>query len=261
MQQVIWNLLSNAIKFTPEGGRVDLSAIRTNGSIVITVRDTGTGIDPEFLPHVFDRFRQQDPATTRRHGGLGLGLSIVRHLAELHGGSVAAASEGRGRGSTFTLTVPVAPLRTEQIVMQRPHADDDIDSLPSLAGVRVLVVDNEADARALIAAVLEQWGAEVTTVGSATEAIEEIKRARPDVLLSDIAMPGEDGYDLIRQVRALDQVNPLPAAALTAFANANDRARALLAGYQVHLPKPIEAAELGAVVAALAGRTAKGVRS
>jgi signal transduction histidine kinase len=261
MQQVIWNLLSNAIKFTPEGGRVDLSAIRTNGSIVITVRDTGTGIDPEFLPHVFDRFRQQDPATTRRHGGLGLGLSIVRHLAELHGGSVAAASEGRGRGSTFTLTVPVAPLRTEQIVMQRPHADDDIDSLPSLAGVRVLVVDNEADARALIAAVLEQWGAEVTTVGSATEAIEEIKRARPDVLLSDIAMPGEDGYDLIRQVRALDQLNPLPAAALTAFANANDRARALLAGYQVHLPKPIEAAELGAVVAALAGRTAKGVRS
>ncbi len=261
LQQVIWNLLSNAIKFTPEGGRVSLSAARTNGSLVVIVRDTGNGIDADFLPHVFDRFRQQDPATTRRHGGLGLGLSIVRHLVELHGGTIAASSEGRGKGATFTLILPVAPARTNDIVMMQSQEDAELSGLPSLAGIRVLVVDNEPDARALIAAVLERWGAEVTTVGTVAEAIERIRHARPDVLLSDIAMPGEDGYDLIRQVRALDDRSmPLPAAALTAFANATDRARTLLAGYQAHLPKPIEAAELGAVVAALAGRTVKGVQ-
>ena len=261
LQQVIWNLLSNAIKFTPEGGRVSLSAARTNGSLVVIVHDTGNGIDAEFLPHVFDRFRQQDPATTRRHGGLGLGLSIVRHLVELHGGTIEAASEGRGKGATFTLILPVAPVRTNDIVMMQSQEDAELSGLPSLAGIRVLVVDNEPDARALIAAVLERWGAEVTTVGTVAEAIERIRHARPDVLLSDIAMPGEDGYDLIRQVRALDDRSmPLPAAALTAFANATDRARTLLAGYQAHLPKPIEAAELGAVVAALAGRTVKGVQ-
>ena len=262
LQQVIWNLLSNAIKFTPEGGFVGLSVGRAADSIVVTVRDSGTGIDPDFLPHVFDRFRQQDPATTRKHGGLGLGLSIVRHLVELHGGTITAASDGRAKGATFVLTLPVAPPRVNDVVMMHSHEEADLNGLPSLAGIRVLVVDNEADARALIAAVLERWGADVTTVGSAAEAIERIQQSRPDVLLSDIAMPGEDGYDLIRQVRALDNPadSPLPAAALTAYATANDRARALLAGYQAHLPKPIEAAELGAVVAALAGRTVKGVR-
>jgi signal transduction histidine kinase len=262
MQQIIWNLLSNAIKFTPEGGVVGLSVARTHESVAVTVRDTGTGIDPDFLPHVFDRFRQQDPATTRRHGGLGLGLSIVRHLVELHGGTITAASDGRGQGATFTVTLPIAPARANEIVMIHSQEEIHLAGLPSLAGIRVLVVDNEADARALIAAVLERWGAEVATVASVAEAMERIQHARPDVLLSDIAMPGEDGYDLIRQVRALDvgAEAPLPAAALTAFANANDRARALLAGYQAHLPKPIEAAELGAVVAALAGRTVKGVR-
>jgi len=262
LQQVLWNLLSNAIKFTSEGGRVSLSAARDNGTIVVTVRDTGSGIDPEFLPHVFDRFRQQDTATTRRHGGLGLGLSIVRHLVELHGGTVAAASDGLGKGATFTLTLPVAPARTNDIVMMQSEEEDGLTGLPSLAGVRVLVVDNEPDACALIAAVLERLGAEVSTAGSAAEAIESIRRSRPDVLLSDIAMPGEDGYDLIRQVRALDhpKMGPLPAAAVTAFANASDRARTLLAGYQAHLPKPVEATELGAVVAALAGRTVKSVR-
>ena len=257
MQQVVWNLLSNAIKFTPEGGRVQLSTRREDRHVVITVTDTGAGINPEFLPHVFDRFRQQDPATTRRYGGLGLGLSIVRHLIELHGGVVMATSDGEGLGATFMVRVPVAPLRAEQAAIAQLHTGEPgLAELPVLTGVRVLVVDNEADARALVATILERCGAAVSTASSAAEAIQHIEEKRPDVLLSDIAMPGEDGYDLIRKVRVLERGAPaLPAAALTAFATAADRARALLAGYQVHLPKPVEPSELAAVVAALAGRT------
>jgi signal transduction histidine kinase len=257
MQQVIWNLLSNAIKFTPAGGMVTVTTSRVGGLAVVTVTDTGAGISPSFLPHVFDRFRQQDGATTRAHGGLGLGLSIVRHLVELHGGTVEASSDGPGQGATFTVTVPVAPLRTDQIVVTAAsHIDASIDVTPSLAGLHVLVVDNEADARALVAAILEGCGARVTTAESAAEAMEQIRAQRPDVLLSDIAMPGEDGYELIRKLRLLDRHGPqLPAAALTAFATSGDRARALLAGYQAHLPKPVEPSELAAVVAALAGRT------
>ena len=255
MQQVIWNLLSNAIKFTPAGGTVTVTGSRVGGLAVMTVTDTGAGISPSFLPHVFDRFRQQDAATTRAHGGLGLGLSIVRHLVELHGGSVEASSEGPGQGATFTVTVPVAPLRTDQIVATAA-GDTPIDATPSLAGLHVLVVDNEADARALVAAILEGCGARVTTAESAAEAMDQIRAQRPDVLVSDIAMPGEDGYELIRRLRLLDRLGPqLPAAALTAFATSGDRARALLAGYQAHLPKPVEPSELAAVVAALAGRT------
>ncbi len=257
MQQVIWNLLSNAIKFTPPGGSVSLTTSRSNGNVVITVSDTGTGIDPGFLPHVFDRFRQQDPATTRSHSGLGLGLSIVRHLVELHGGTVTAASEGTGRGATFTVSVPFASVRPDAVP---PVSDDGRDlglaNLPSIAGLRVLVVDNEPDARELIAAILASRGAQVTTAGSVAEALEAVARNRPDVLLSDIAMPGEDGYELIRKLRMLDGNGPpVPAAALTAFATASDRGRALLAGYQAHIPKPVEPSELAAVVAALAGRT------
>jgi signal transduction histidine kinase len=257
MQQVVWNLLSNAIKFTPEGGRVQLSTEGEDRHVRITVADTGAGINPEFLPHVFDRFRQQDPATTRKYGGLGLGLSIVRHLVELHGGVVTATSEGEGFGATFTVRVPVAPLRTEQAAITQLHSGDSgLADLPVLTGVHVLVVDNEADARALVATILERCGANVRTAASAAEAIQSIGERRPDVLLSDIAMPGEDGYDLIRRVRVLERGGPaLPAAAITAFATATDRARALLAGYQVHLPKPVEPSELAAVVAALAGRT------
>jgi signal transduction histidine kinase len=254
MQQVIWNLLSNAIKFTPEGGTVSLTARRSGGKIVIAVRDTGVGIDPAFLPFVFDRFRQQDPATTRKHGGLGLGLSIVRHLVELHGGEITASSEGAGRGATFVVTVPVAPVGLDQGAAL--ESDAPFAALPSLEGIDVLVVDNEEDARTLVATVLEACGARVRSAASVQEGLEEIARVRPDVLLSDIAMPGADGYDLIRKVRSLDDGRaPLPAAALTAYATAADRARALMAGYQAHLPKPIEAAELAAVVAALAGRT------
>ena len=253
MQQVVWNLLSNAIKFTPEQGQVSLTASRSNGTVVIQVTDTGVGIAPEFLPYVFDRFRQQDAATTRAHGGLGLGLSIVRHLVELHGGTVEARSEGIGHGAAFLLSVPVAPLRIAEASSVAAPADPCLDELPSLAGVRVLVVDNEPDARALVAAILESCGAEVRSTESVAEAMLEIERERPDVLLSDIAMPSEDGYALIRKVRALDR--SVPAAALTAFATAADRARALLAGYQAHIPKPIEPSELTAVVATLAGRT------
>jgi signal transduction histidine kinase len=257
MQQVAWNLLSNAIKFTQAGGRVELTTAREDRHVSITVTDTGAGINPDFLPHVFDRFRQQDPATTRKYGGLGLGLSIVRHLVELHGGMVTATSEGAGRGASFTVRVPVAPLRAEHAAIAHLEGSDPgLGDLPVLNGVRVLVVDNEADARALVATILERCGAAVRTAASAAEAIGQIERERPDVLLSDIAMPGEDGYDLIRKVRALDDPGPLiPAAALTAFATGTDRARALLAGYQAHLPKPVEPSELAAVVAALAGRT------
>jgi signal transduction histidine kinase len=253
MQQVVWNLLTNAIKFTPEEGRVTLKAMRSNGTVVIEVADTGMGIAPEFLPYVFDRFRQQDAATTRAHGGLGLGLSIVRHLVELHGGTAEARSEGVGRGAVFVISVPVAPLRVAEPSPAATAAEESFDELPSLAGIRVLVVDNEADARALVAAILEGCGAQVRSTGSVAEAIKEIQRERPDVLLSDIAMPVEDGYTLIRKVRAIDRT--IPAAALTAFATASDRARALLAGYHAHLPKPIEPSELTAVVATLAGRT------
>ncbi len=255
MQQVIWNLLTNAIKFTPASGVVTVTAGRVGGLAVVTVTDTGAGISESFLPHVFDRFRQQDAATTRSHGGLGLGLSIVRHLVELHGGTVEASSPGQGHGATFTVTVPVAPLRTEQIVSSALDSGNATsESTPSLAGLHVLVVDNEADARALVAAILERCGARVTTAESVAEAIEQVRAQRPDVLVSDIAMPGEDGYELIRKLRMLDGPQ-LPAAALTAFATSGDRARALLAGYQAHLPKPVEPSELAAVIATLAGRT------
>jgi CheY-like chemotaxis protein len=252
MQQVIWNLLSNAIKFTPTGGRVTIGEAREGSMVVLRVTDTGAGIEPEFLPHVFDRFRQQDPASTRKHGGLGLGLSIVRNLVELHGGTISAESEGAGRGATFTVRVPMAAAYPDRSEGLGPRT---VARFPSLDGVRVLVVDNEADARGLIGAILGNCGAEVIAVDSAAEAITEIQRHRPDVLVSDIAMPGEDGYSLIRKVRRLGGSDPpLPAAALTAFATTTDRAQALMAGYQAHLAKPVEPSELTTVVAALAGR-------
>ena len=252
MQQVVSNLLSNAIKFTPEGGTVTLAERRDGGEIVLTVSDTGAGIEPEFLPHVFDRFRQQDPAGTREHGGLGLGLSIVRHLVEQHGGSIEAASAGEGRGATFTVRLPLSPIAAAESTAGGSDLDAAAEA-PSLEGVHVLVVDNEQDARNLVTAILERCGATVTAVESAAEALAQIRSDRPDVLLSDIAMPGEDGYSLIRRVRRLDGPDtPLPAAALTAYASASDRAEALLAGYHAHLRKPVEAAELASVVASLA---------
>ena len=255
MQQVVWNLLTNAIKFTPEGGRVTVQVSRTPGGIAIEVSDTGIGIEPDFLPHVFDRFRQQDGASTRAHGGLGLGLSIVQHLVELHGGDVEALSEGVDRGATFVVRLPLAAMPADL-----PHTHDHpagtaaLD-LTSLAGVHILVVDNEADARGLLRTVLESCGAVVEEADSAKAGLARLRERSFDVLLSDIAMPGEDGYALIRQVRRLEApTRMVPAAAFTARATSADRTRALLAGFQAHIPKPVDPAELAAVVAALVQR-------
>jgi CheY-like chemotaxis protein len=227
----------------------------------MSIIDTGVGIDPEFLPHVFDRFRQADQTTTRQHGGLGLGLAIVRHLVELHGGTVHADSAGEGLGSTFIVRLPVVPVYQKKGDAERIHpaAKDVSASLECperLDGLRVLVVDDERDTRELLKVVLGHCGADVTTVASVQEALEAIKTMRPEILISDIGMAGEDGYDLIRKVRALpaEQGGKVPAIALTAYARAEDRLRALRAGYQMHVPKPVELTELVAVVASLIKR-------
>ena len=264
LQQVAWNLLSNAIKFTPKGGRVEVRLERIDSHVELVVSDTGQGIKPEFLPYVFDRFRQADGTTTRAHGGLGLGLAIVRHLVELHGGTVRVGSRGDGHGATFTVVLPLRVINRElssdeerghpKAVSGEPH-----ECPPELDGLSVLVVDDEPDARLMLKMMLEQCGAEVKVVASAREAIEEIERLRPDVLVSDIGMPEEDGYSLMRRVRALPagRGGQIPAAALTAYAGADDRKRALLAGFQAHIPKPVDPTELVAAVASLAGRTGK----
>ena len=261
LQQVVWNLLSNAVKFTPAGGRVEARVRRAGSQLEVAVSDTGQGIEPEFLPHVFERFRQADMGTTRRHGGLGLGLAIVRHLVELHGGTVEASSEGPGRGSTFAVKLPLravseqarTPARAEPSA--RPGAFEDMGARPTLEGVRVLVVDDEAEARRLLTEVLSRRGAEVLSAESAAEALELLQTRRPHVLLSDIGMPGGDGYELIRRVRELpeERGGRTPAAALTAYAGPADRALSLSNGYQLHVAKPVEPAELAAVVARLAG--------
>jgi PAS domain S-box-containing protein len=258
LQQIIWNLLSNAIKFTPEGGRVEVGLERINSHVEITISDTGQGIDPEFLLHVFDRFRQSDSSSTRRHGGLGLGLAIVRQLVELHGGTVTAESPGEGAGTTFKVTLPLMSVHHElsDVRRTRPLIESHIltDRQPSLNDLRVLVVDDEPDARELVTAVLTGRGAEVVAVGSAGEALAEMERGRFDVLVSDIGMPEIDGYALINKVRQLpkERGGRIPAAALTAYAGVEDRMRALSAGYQMHIPKPVEPAELTTVVASLA---------
>ena len=261
LQQVVWNLLTNAVKFTPKGGRVQVRLERVNSHVEVTVSDTGQGIAPEFLPHVFDRFRQADMTYTREHGGLGLGLSIVRQLVELHGGTVHAESAGTGQGATFVVQLPIMAARRQAERPERRHptagGGAPLECPPSLAGLRVLVVDDEADTRVLLRAMLERCGSEVMTAASAAEALELFKESRPDVLVSDIGMPGEDGYALIGSVRKLEEGRGgrVPAVALTAYARAEDRVRALRAGFQVHVPKPIEPVELVTVVASLAGRT------
>ncbi len=262
LQQVVWNLLSNALKFTPKGGRVQVKLERINSHIEIAVSDNGAGIAPEFLPHVFDRFRQADQKTTRQHGGLGLGLAIVRHLVELHGGTVKAESEGIGLGSTFTVLLPVAPVFQSDNLTGRIHPAAR-DLLPSyeyperLDALKVLVVDDEPDTRELLKFGLSQCGAHVTVVGTAREAIEAFAADAPDLLISDIGMPDEDGYELIRKIRALnaDEGGVVPAIALTAYARTEDRLQALRAGYQMHVPKPVELAELVAVAASLVRRS------
>jgi signal transduction histidine kinase len=259
LQQVAWNLLSNAIKFTPRGGRVLVSLRRAPSYVELSVADTGQGIGGEFLPHVFEPFRQADGSITRRAGGLGLGLSIVRSLVELHGGTVSAASDGPGEGATFVVRLPMAPLRAERAPNEAAEPAPEatgratFECPPALAGLRVLVVDDEPDTQALLAFLLEQCRARVTAVGSAAEALARLERSRFDVLVSDVGMPGEDGLSLVRRVRELppEQGGRIPAVALTAYARGEDRARALRAGFNMHLAKPIEPNELVLVVAAL----------
>ena len=249
IQQVLWNLLSNAVKFTPAQGNVRLGVLREGDYVVLRVSDDGAGIAPEFLPHVFDRFRQADSSITRAHGGLGLGLSIVRQLVELHGGQVSVTSAGPNRGSTFTISLPIG---TEAPDSSRT-ADAPALAEGALSGVKILVVDDEPDNRELIGRVLTERGASVRLASSADEALAELERERPHVLVSDIGMPGKDGYDLIRAVRADERSAPLPAIAVTAFARAEDRSRALAAGFQLHVSKPINASELLLALVTLAG--------
>jgi PAS domain S-box-containing protein len=254
LQQVVWNLLSNAIKFTPAGGRVTVRLENAGDRVRIAVEDTGKGIAPEFLPYVFDRFRQADSTHTRSHGGLGLGLTIVRELVERHGGSVRAESAGEGAGATFVVTLPASAPSPETVA---PSAAAPLAAVPAtggevapgLDGVRVLVVDDEVDARLLFAAVLRAAGAQVTSAESAAEALALIADAKPHVLLSDIAMPGVDGYELIRRVRGLDgPIGRIPAVAVTAYARTEDQDRAMRAGFDRHLAKPVEPGCLVGVV-------------
>jgi signal transduction histidine kinase len=256
LQQVIWNLLSNSIKFTSRGGRVEVRLREASSNAVIRVSDTGIGIRPDFLPYVFDRFRQAEGSITRTHGGLGLGLSIVRHLIELHGGTAEVESEGEGMGATFTVRLPLRAELAED-PLDSTAVGQSLFSRPDLlTGVRVVVVEDEADTRELLVMALQQCGAEVAAFGSAPEALAALDRAVPDVLLSDIGMPVQDGYDLIHTLRARGpgRGGDVPAAALTAYARAEDRLRALEAGYQTHLAKPVDPSELISTVARLAGR-------
>jgi PAS domain S-box-containing protein len=262
LQQVVWNMLSNAIKFTPRGGRVQVRLERVNSHIDIVVSDTGQGIHPDFLPHVFDRFRQADQRTTRQHGGMGLGLAIVRHLVELHGGTVTATSPGAGLGATFTVSLPVTPVYQVDEIGTRVHpAASDFSPAPEnverLDGLKILVLDDEKDTRELLHAGLSQCGAQVVLADSAGDAFEAISTELPDVLISDIGMPVEDGYEVIRRLRSLpaEKGGKIPAIALTAYARVEDRMQALKAGYQMHVPKPVELAELAAVVASVARRS------
>jgi len=262
LQQVIWNLLSNAVKFTPKGGDVSVQLRQVDSHMAISVTDTGMGIAAEFLPFVFERFRQADATSTRRYGGLGLGLSIVRHLVELHGGTVEVDSPGEERGSIFTVKLPLlaVQMREADTIIREPSFETEtsfaLSNVASLQGLRVLVVEDEADARELISTVLEQFGAQVRNAPSAAEGFSVLRVWRPDVLVSDIGMPNEDGFGLIARVRSLtpEEGGATPAVALTAYARAQDRLRTLSAGYQVHVPKPVEPEELAAAVGSLAGR-------
>ena len=264
LQQVLWNLLTNAIKFTAPGGRVRAEVRRGgDGAALLAVSDTGQGIDAEFLPHVFDRFRQGDASTTRRHGGLGVGLALVKHLVELHGGTVAASSPGPGRGATFAVSLPLAPRQAREqpgTAAWRAEGGAHFEGSPgALDGVRVLVVDDENDARELLVALLSRCGAETSSASSAAQALQSLRAAPPHVLVCDIGMPDLDGYEFVRRLRSAERAAgaaPVPAVALTAFARPEDRDRALAAGYQVHLPKPLDAAELVITVRNLARRPA-----
>ena len=258
LQQVLTNLLSNAVKFTPKGGRVQVTSERVNSHIEIVVADTGVGIEPNLLPYIFDRFRQGEGAVNREYRGLGLGLAIARHVVELHGGTITGKSAGSRKGSTFVIQLPVniAALSAGSDVEERTHpcnGDGGDSRMPSLCGLKVLVVDDDTDARDVIAAILSEAGADVAAAESAAQGMDLVSRWKPDVLISDIGMPGEDGYSLIRRIRSLpaEQGGGIPAVALTAFARTQDRLKSLSAGYQMHIPKPVEPLELVTVIASV----------
>jgi PAS domain S-box-containing protein len=262
LQQVFWNLLSNAIKFTPKGGKVQVLLQRVNSHIELSVSDTGIGIPATFLPHVFERFSQKDGSTHRKYGGLGLGLAISKQLVDLHGGSIQAKSLGEGKGATFVVMLPLVLLGDDKAAPHRVHptaadtSEPDTAPVPRLDGLRALVVEDEADALELIQRVLEDQGASVATARSGEEALRWLATSEPDILISDIGMPGMDGYQFMRLMRAAEPKDRrTPALALTAFARPDDRKHAILAGYQAHLAKPFDVAELAIVVAGLAGRT------
>jgi PAS domain S-box-containing protein len=259
LQQIVWNLLSNAIKFTPRGGKVQLRLSRVNSHVEVTVSDTGRGISPDFLPYVFERFRQADASFSREHGGLGLGLAIAKQLAELHGGTISASSGGPGTGATFTLKLPLMIVHqqpSEAARLEHPHIERSapaLESAPRLDGVHVLAVDDEADSLNLLRTVLESAGASVTTAHNAADAIDAIQAHRPDVLVADIGMPGMDGLQLIRTIRQMEEpLRSTPAAALTAYARSQDRITSLASGFHMHLAKPIDPLELIVAIATLA---------
>jgi two-component system CheB/CheR fusion protein len=266
LQQVLWNILSNAIKFTPAGGRVEIVMQTSEDYAEVRVSDTGKGIAPELLPHIFDRFRQGDSSTTKAEQGLGLGLAIVYHLVQLHGGTVQADSPGQGQGTTITVRLPLralpqefTPPTPEESAAEPESAAEAMDCrIPSLDGLQILVVDDEADTRDLLKFMLENYGAEVLTVGSSRAALAALTEnpGRYDVLISDIGMPEENGYFLIRQVRALaaEAGGKIPAAALTAYASLQEEERAIEAGFQTHIAKPIKPVQLGLIIANLVGR-------
>ena len=260
LQQVVWNLLSNSIKFTPVGGRIEVKLEEVGADARITVTDNGAGISEDFLPYVFDRFRQADSTFARKHGGLGLGLAIVRHLVELHGGTVYADSAGEGNGATFAATFPL--LESVDPARVKDGSTAALRPVGTLDGLRVLIVDDEAEARELLSTILEQRGAEVTTAASAAEALNCLQGngRLPDVLVSDLGMPREDGFELIRKVRTLEpeRGGRIPAIALTAYARSEDRARALAAGYEMHVSKPVEPAQLSNALGDLVRRTRSG---
>jgi PAS domain S-box-containing protein len=268
LQQVIWNLLANSIKFTPKGGKDTVKVDRATSLSQITVTDTGDGITSEFLPFVFDRFKQADGSMTRKHSGLGLGLAIARHLVEMHGGTIEANSEGEGQGSTFTVSLPLLVVSTSEAIATdsaNVATPDDLSAatnLVDLQGIRILVVDDEADARDMLRTLLEEFGADVITASSMRDALDVLSSPwKPDVLVSDIGMPGDDGYTLIKKVRALspEQGGTTPAIALTGYVGVEERTRALTEGYQMFVPKPVEVSELATLIASLIGRPEKSV--
>jgi PAS domain S-box-containing protein len=250
LQQVLWNLLSNSIKFTPKHGKVTVRVGRENSSVQVSVSDTGEGISPEFLPFVFDRFRQADVSGTRRHGGLGLGMSISRRLVELHGGTIMAESEGLGKGSTFYVRLPVLTVKAQSTVVSAP---DDNAQLPGLSDISVLIVEDDAEARQTLKTILEHAGAQVAAAATVTEALDHLAAGPPTIMISDIEMPDGDGYSLIKSVRSMpdERIATLPAIALTANARPSERVRSLEAGYQLHMVKPVEPLELVLAIANL----------